>query len=93
MFLIFFLFTNMIIVFTLGVKPVFLVKLGAILDGLLLTPLQAIWVATGLYWVMPKLLSDEAKEILRPHWVFGAGLVIACLVFGYFCVFQIPRLF
>src|SRR5690606_37655018 len=35
-FLLFFFLTNMVIVFTLGVRPVFLVQLGAILDGLLL---------------------------------------------------------
>lgn len=93
MFLIFFLCTNMIIVFTLGFKPVFLVKIGAILDGLLLTPLQAIWVAIGLYVVMPKLLSQEARAILRPHWIFALGLIIAFLVFGYFCIFQIPFIF
>lgn len=89
-FLVFFLFTNMIIAFTLGLRPVFLVKLGAVLDGLLLTPLQAIWVAIGLYVVMPKLLSKEAAPILRPHWIFLAGLIAAFLVFGYFIVFQLP---
>jgi len=93
MFLIFFLLTNMIIVFTLGLKPVLLVKLSAILDGLLLAPLQAIWVAIGLYVVMPKLLSKAAGEILRPHWIFAVGLVVAFLVFGYFCVFQMPFIF
>lgn len=93
MFLVFFLCSNMIIVYTLGVKPVFLVQLGAILEGLLLTPLQAVWVAAGLYVVMPKLLSEEAWEILKPHWVFALGLVVAFGVFGYFCLFQIPRLF
>jgi len=92
-FLVFFLCSNMIIVYTLGFKPVFLVKMGAILEGLLLTPLQAVWVAIGLFVVMPKLLSHEAREILRPHWVFAAGLIIAALVFGYFCLFQIPSLF
>jgi len=90
MFLIFFLCTNMIIIFSLGLKPIFLVKLSAILDGLILAPLQAIWVAIGLYIVMPKMLSKEASEILRPHWIFAVGLIIAFLVFGYFCVFQIP---
>jgi len=90
MFLIFFLCTNMIIIFSLGLKPIFLVKLSAILDGLILAPLQAIWVAIGLYIVMPKMLSKEASDILRPHWIFAVGLVIAFLVFGYFCVFQIP---
>ena len=89
-FLLFFLATNMIIVYTLGLKPVFLVKMGAILDGLLLTPLQAVWIAVGLYVVMPKMMSEEAYEVLKPHWIFGAGLFVAFLVFGYFCIFQIP---
>jgi Mn2+/Fe2+ NRAMP family transporter len=92
-FLVFFFLSNMIIVFTLGYKPVFLVKIGAILDGLLLTPLQAIWIAIGLYFVMPKMLSKEANEILKPHWIFAAILLVAFFVFGYFCVFQLPFLF
>ena len=83
----------MIIVFTMGMKPVVLVKLSAVLDGLLLTPLQAVWVAIGLYVVMPKMLSSQAKEVLKPSWVFLAGLIVAFLVFGYFCVFQIPFIF
>lgn len=91
-FLLFFLCTNMIIVYSFGLKPVMIVQLSAILDGLLLTPLQAIWVAIGLYVVMPKMFNDEAREILKPHWIFAVILVVAFLVFGYFCVFQIPTL-
>jgi len=90
MFLLFFFLSNMIIVFTLGYKPVVLVKLAAMLDGLLLTPLQAVWVMIGLYYIMPRLLSDEARPVLRPHWIFAVGLTLAFLVFGYFCIFQIP---
>jgi Mn2+/Fe2+ NRAMP family transporter len=90
LFLLLFLFTNMVIVYTFGLRPVLLIKLGAVLDGLLLTPLQALWVAIGLYVVMPKLFDPEVAKILRPHWMFGAGLAIAFLVFGYFCVFQLP---
>lgn len=90
LFLILFLMTNMVIVYTFGLEPVFLVKLGAVLDGLLLTPLQALWVLAGLYLVMPKLFSPETSRILRPHWIFAAGLIVAFLVFGYFCVFQLP---
>ncbi len=89
-FLVFFFISNMVIVFTLGLKPVFLVKLGAILDGLLLTPLQALWVAAGLYIVLPKLLSDEARKVLQPSFIFLVGLILAFVVFGYFCVFQMP---
>jgi len=77
-------------VYSFGLKPVLLVKISAILDGLILTPFQALWVFLGLYVVMPKMLSKEAKNILRPHWIFAAGLTLAFLVFGYFCVFQIP---
>lgn len=89
-FLIFFLCTNMIIVFTLGLKLLVIVQFSAILDGLLLTPLQAIWIAIGLYVVMPKLFKEEARKILKPHWLFAVGLIIAFIVFGYFCIFQIP---
>jgi Mn2+/Fe2+ NRAMP family transporter len=88
-FLVFFLFTNMVVVYTLGLRPVFLVKMGAVLDGLLLTPLQALWVAAGLYVVMPRLFPEEAWRVLRPHWVFGLGLGVAFLVFGYFCAVQL----
>lgn len=88
-FLVFFLFTNMVIVYTLGLQPVFLVKIGAILDGLLLTPLQALWVGAGLYVVLPRLLSPDAWKVLRPHWSFAVGLLAAFLVFGYFLIVQI----
>ncbi len=88
-FLILFFFTSMVIIYTLGFKPVVLVKVGAILDGLLLTPLQAICVAVGLFIVMPRLLSKEAAIILKPNRVFAAGLIIAFLVFSCFCIFQI----
>jgi Mn2+/Fe2+ NRAMP family transporter len=90
-FVVFFLVTNMVIVFTLGLRPVFLVQLGAVLDGLLLTPLQALWVGVGIYLVLPKLFNREAREVIRPHWIFGLGLLVAFLVFGYFCLFQIPK--
>jgi hypothetical protein len=80
----------MIIIFSLGYKPVFLVKLGAILDGLLLTPLQALWIAIALYVVMPRLYTAETWKIIRPHWLYAVGLIAAFVVFGYFCIFQIP---
>ena len=92
-FLVFFFITNIILVFSFGLRPVFLVKLGAILDGLLLTPLQAIWVAIGLFVVMPKLFSEESYKIIKAHWIFAVLLLIAFFVFGYFCVFQMPYIF
>jgi Mn2+/Fe2+ NRAMP family transporter len=90
LFLIFFFVTNVTIVLAFGREPVFLVKTGAICDGLLLTPLQAVWVAVGLFVVMPKLFSREIYAVLKPHWSVVLFLLLGFLVFGYFCVFQIP---
>ena len=91
-FLVFFFITNMTIIYALGYKPVALVKLSAVLDGLLLTPLQAIWVFAGLYFVQPRLFSHEVAKILKPNPVIGAGLIISFLVFTYFCIYQIPKI-
>ena len=90
MFLLFFLATNIAIVYWLGEMPVFMVRLSAVVDGILLTPLQAIWVAVGLFVVMPKLLSQQAYQILKPGRIFAIGLLAAFLVFGYFCIFHLP---
>jgi Mn2+/Fe2+ NRAMP family transporter len=90
LFLIFFLCSNMIIVFTLGKEPVRLIKFASLLDGILLTSLQALCVAIGLFVVMPKILSKEASEVLRPNRIFAVGLGIAFLVFTYFCIFHVP---
>ena len=92
-FLIFFFFSNMIIIYSLGYKPIFLIQLGAVLDGLVLTPLQAAWIFIGLYFVMPKLFTKEVSKKLKPHWIFGLLLVVAFLVFAYFCIFQLPYIF
>jgi hypothetical protein len=80
----------MLVVFVFGVKPVFLVQSGAILDGLVLTPPQAICVAIGLFVIMPKMFSTEVYEIIKPHRIHAVILFLAFLVFGYFCIFQIP---
>jgi len=89
-FLVFFFLTNMIIVFVIGFRPVFLVKTSAVLDGLLLTPLQAIWMLFGLYYIMPKMYKKEVYQIIKPHWIYAVILGMAVVVFGYFFFFQIP---
>jgi Mn2+/Fe2+ NRAMP family transporter len=93
LFLVFFFLSNMIIVYSFNLRPVALVKLGALLDGLLLTPLQALWIGIGLYIVMPRLYRPEVGKYLKPNWVLGTGLLIAFLVFGYFCIVQLPAVF
>jgi hypothetical protein len=80
----------MIIVFTLGKQPVRLVRFAALLDGILLTSLQAICVAAGLFLVMPKVLSPDAWKVLKPSRVIAVGLFVAFAVFTYFCIFQMP---
>jgi len=89
-FLVFFFFTSMVIIYTLGYQPVLLIKVGAVCDGLLLTPLQAICVAVALFFVLPKILSAEAARILRPNPIFLAGLLLAFLVFVFFCCMIMP---
>ena len=93
MFLAFFFLSNMVFVYSFNLRPVALVKLGAILDGLLLTPLQALWILIGLYVVMPRLYRPEIGKLLKPNWILGTGLVLAFLVFGYFCIVQLPAVF
>lgn len=92
MFLCYFFITNMLIIYTLGYQPVVLVKFAAILEGLLLTPLQAILILIALYYVMPRFYQPEVARMLRPHWIFAVGLIMAFLFFGYFCVYQIPNI-
>ena len=87
--LILFAFCNMVIVFTVGLKPVVLVKVSAVLDGLLLTPLQALAVGWVLYRVMPGMFAADVRRMLRPHPVLAVGLALAFVVFGYVCLFKI----
>jgi Mn2+/Fe2+ NRAMP family transporter len=91
LFLSLFLLTNLAVVALFGTRPVFLVKLGSIFDGLVLVPLQALAIAWGLFYGQKKLLSKEAWKLLQPRWYHAAGLVLAFLFFGYFCVFQVPQ--
>jgi len=81
--------TNMGIIYTLGAQPVFLVQMSAILDGLLLTPLQAIAVGLSLYIVMPRMFSDEVRPLLRAHKVFAVGLALAFVLYTFFCIYKL----
>lgn len=91
-FLVVFFFTSMVIIYTRGYKPVLLVKAGSILDGLLLTPLQAICVAIGLFYILPKMLPADAARILKPNGIFLIGLAAAAIFIVVICLcyFQFP---
>lgn len=88
--LVLFAISNMVIVYTMGLKPVFMVKMSAILDGLLLTPLQALAVGLVLYKVMPTFFTPKVRPLLKAHPILGVGLALAFFVFAYVCVFQLP---
>ncbi len=87
--LVLFTFSNMVIVYGFGVEPVILVHLGAILDGLLLTPVQAGAVGIVLFLVMPKFFSKEVWKILKPNPIYAVMLGLSFLVFSYFCLFKV----
>lgn len=85
--------SNMIIVYSMGLKPVFLVKVGAVLDGLLLTPLQALVVGWVLYRVMPRFFAEEHRALIKPHPIHAVGLSLAFVVFTFVCVFKLGEYF
>ena len=91
--LVLFAISNIVIVYSFGWKPVGLVKVGAILDGLILTPLQAIAVAVTLFVVMPRFFAPEIRPLVKANKILGFGLALAFVMYGYFCVVQIPKLF
>ena len=90
--LILYAFSNMVIAYQFGLEPVILVKTGAILDGLLLTPLQALAIGLNLYIVMPRFFAPEVRPLIRANKLLGVGLIAAFIVYGYFCVVQIPKM-
>ncbi len=82
-FVVLFFCTNMAIVYVMQKNPIGIVRTAALLDGILLTALQAIWVGVGLYIVMPRMLSREAWAVLRPSPLFAVGLAAGTLFFGW----------
>jgi hypothetical protein len=89
-FLIMFFCTSVLIVCVLGRQPISLLAVSSILEGVLLIALQAAAVGIGLFVVMPKMLSKEAYSVLRPGWIFAAGLLGTLVFYGYLCVTHVP---
>jgi Mn2+/Fe2+ NRAMP family transporter len=90
-FLILFFCTSILIVCVLGRQPISLLKVSAILEGIVLIALQATAVGIGLFFIMPKMLSKEAYGVLKPGWIFAAGLLGTLVFYGYLCITQVPR--
>jgi hypothetical protein len=72
---------NFMITFALGLRPVTLIQTAAFIEGVLLLPLQAIAGLLAIYFVLPKLLSEEAQRILRPHIIFALALMAGAIVY------------
>ncbi len=90
-FLVLFFCTSVLIVCCLGQQPISLLKISSTLEGILLIALQAAAVAFGLFVVMPRMLSKEAYGVLKPGWIFAAGLLGTLVFYGYLCVTQVPQ--
>ncbi|MCA9239037.1 MAG: hypothetical protein KDA37_02505, partial [Planctomycetales bacterium] len=86
----FYLVASMLVVYSLGYQPVTLVRFAAVAEGLVLTPIQALAVFIGLYWVLPRMYSPAIAARLRVGPLIGAGLLVSFFVFSYFCVAQLP---
>ncbi len=87
-FLLMFLVTNLLLLQV--ERPILLVTISAVTDGLLLVPVQALAVLWVLFVEQKKMLSQEAWDVLKPKWYHAAGLVLSFLIFGYFFIFQVP---
>ena len=72
---------NFLITFALGLRPVTLIQTAAFIEGVLLLPLQGIAAMLAIYYVLPKLLPEEANRILRPNMIFAFALTAGSLVY------------
>ncbi len=84
--------SNMLIIYYQGHKPVFLVMMSAVLEGVLLTPIQAAVVGWVLYRVMPKFFREELRNLVKPSPIIGVGLAAAFLLFGFVLVFKLVEI-
>lgn len=89
LFLVALLAINFLVTYALGLQPVKLIQTAAFTEGVLLIPLQAIAVFLALYVVLPRLLSKEAAQVLRPNRLFGVPLIIGAVVYLCFIVIRI----
>jgi Mn2+/Fe2+ NRAMP family transporter len=87
-FLILFVATNLLAITFFD--PVRLVQLGGQLDGILLTPIQALAILAGFVFVLPRLVPAQVRKDVRLGLPLSIMMVIAGLVFGILCVVVLP---
>lgn len=88
-FLVFFVVTNLLTMFCL--EPVKLVQLGGQLDGILLTPIQAVAIVIAFTLVLPRLVPPDVCRKLRLGPVLITLLLVTTLLFGFLCVLVLPQ--
>jgi hypothetical protein len=81
LFLVSLLAINFFVTFALGGGPVKLIQSAAFIEGVLLLPLQALGGLMAIYFVLPRLLSEEANRILRPSKILAVALTIGAIVY------------
>lgn len=86
--LLLFVATNLIA--TVFFDPVKLVQLGSQLDGILLTPIQALAILAAFLFILPKLVPKDVHRLVRPSPLLLAGLALSAIVFGIPCVLYLP---
>lgn len=61
-----------------------------ILDGILLTPIQAAAILVAFLFILPKMVSRAIARLPRPNPVLLVVLGIAAILFGVLCVLVPP---
>jgi Mn2+/Fe2+ NRAMP family transporter len=89
-FILIMLVLNMVVIYTFGFRPYSLAKIASIWDGLLFIPLQSAVLCYGLFKILPKMLSAEAKPILKPGYPLAIALIISTIVFSIFAIMLLP---
>ena len=87
-FLVFFVITNLVAV--VFFDPIKLVQLGSQLDGILLTPIQALAILVAFTVILPRLVPPDSLRQLRPNKLLVAALILAVGVFGTLCITVLP---
>jgi Mn2+/Fe2+ NRAMP family transporter len=91
-FILIMLVLNMVVIYTFSFQPYFLAKIASIWDGLLLIPLGSAVLCYGLFRILPKMLSAEAKPILKPSYLLAIALIISTIVFSIFTIMLLPSI-
>lgn len=89
-FIILMFFIDLIVIYTFGVQPYLLAKIASIWDGLIFFPLLCIVLIYALHSIIPKLISDESKKVLKPNRCLEAGLIAATIVFSIYVTLMLP---